>query len=102
MQSAFAFLYIFYIYIFLQLLAEEEKTTKLNRDLQFERKMHEELKSKHKHLKTVEEDLNEEYVNLKLNYQHLKESMEGQVSDIRYNRLVLDIKGKICHIRMER
>lgn len=65
--------------LYLQLLSEEEKSAKLHRDVQFERRMHEELKSKHKHLQTVETDLSEEYVNLKLNYQRLKSDMEGQV-----------------------
>ena len=62
-----------------QLRIEREQNQKTSRDLQFEKKMHSDLKTRYDDVKKSEADLQEEYLNLKVNYHRLKETFDDQV-----------------------
>ena len=65
--------------IFCQSLSLEEERSKLERSLAFERKLHDDLKTKYNTLKKDNEDLSAEYINLKSNFQSLTSQYEEQV-----------------------
>lgn len=65
--------------LLIQLRIERERNQKTSRDLQFEKKMHSDLQIRYDDVKKSEVDLQEEYLNLKVNHHRLKETFEDQV-----------------------
>ncbi|XP_057300258.1 coiled-coil domain-containing protein 78-like isoform X1 [Hydractinia symbiolongicarpus] len=63
-----------------KLLIEQEKTSKLERHLAFERKVHTDLKEKFDIVNKDKKDLLEEYINLKANYQSVKTRYQQEKS----------------------
>ena len=60
-----------------------DQLVKLRRAYAFEQKLNEDWKEKHEHLSQDYNDLNEEYLSMKVNYNTLKDKFQEQVLNLK-------------------